>query len=487
MTSDREMRLPGTDGVICFKGPQRTFLAEVAFVADSNVDGTDRQSILKRCKEGEPIRLVRATEDPNEPQSVAVFRENGEQLGYVEFSRAPWWHLYRGGEITAKIFALGSPEYLRSLNSRHQRNEDIRAQGRVEVGCLLEIGEGSFGKDYLPFWEKNREIENLIRDAQGKEQIDPNQAIQIYRKAIEEIVKLDSISTLAKAWRCARYPINRLSLLLEKAGREEEALQMIEAYEGFNDMPVGIHAGDKDAIKKRKTRLLLKLGGAHEIPAEDVATKPRRKAVSAKKPPPPKITHFYTEVRGITKRNRDGTSRQRIIREELVELLPLKLEREEGNKEDPNATKVLTRDGQQVGYLMKSAANALIRSSKTGCRHAAFVDEILEWEAFEGHTHHGISALIFEISADTSEDELREYVHSSFVHLRASAQSYLLKGLGLQDSAVSTVQPETRNGAQIPIQPAKPQIQCSPPKQARSGCLGVLIFIVAGACVVVLM
>lgn len=59
---------------------------------------------------------------------------------------------------------------------------------------------------------------------------------------------------------------------------------------------------------------------------------------------------FYLQVHGITHRNDDGSSRQRIIREcavgEELELVP-----EPDNPYDSDAIKVCRKTGEQLGYL----------------------------------------------------------------------------------------------------------------------------------------
>ena len=129
--------------MLTIKEPQHTYMAEIVSLMNPNRDGGNRQEILRRCKEGERVRLVLEAKDPNEPDGVAVFRENGEQLGYLEPFRSPtaWWHMYRSGEIAAKILALGSPQYLRSFNRSHQRHTPDE-QEQIEFGCLLQITEG---------------------------------------------------------------------------------------------------------------------------------------------------------------------------------------------------------------------------------------------------------------------------------------------------------------------------------------------------------
>jgi len=432
VTSDFEMQVPRTDVVITMKGPSRAFLAELAFVADSNEDGTNRQEILKRCQKGEPLRLALETQDPNDPRAVAVFRENGERLGYIEEYRSGtcWWHTARGGEMRASIFALGSPEHLRSLNRRHKRDYELYPE-RVEIGCLVTIEEGGFRKGYEPYAEKSRAIENLIRLAGLREKFDPGWSIGAYLRAIEEIRRLDSIGPIAKAWRMARYPVISLSKLLENLGKLEEALQVIEAYEGYNDLPMGLTKGERESIPLVKHQLLVKLGKAEPISA---------KRAPRKNKPPEKVMHYCSEIRGVVSKNKDGTKRQEII-EGLAPFSRLNLESEENTKEHGYTTKVATLGGEQIGYLMKSTASAYERGKKKGNRYEAFVDEILEWKAYEGRMNHGVSALLIEVTPKASDDDIREYIRKNFARRGQRAEILLLKTFGLEPPAPPAAQP----------------------------------------------
>jgi hypothetical protein len=77
---------------------------------------------------------------------------------------------------------------------------------------------------------------------------------------------------------------------------------------------------------------------------------------------------FHTKIRGVTFRNEDRKSRQRLIArcrvgEKLV------LEREPDNCRDPNAIKVLRMSGEQLGYIPAHvAANGLAKDLDCGMR-----------------------------------------------------------------------------------------------------------------------
>lgn len=70
----------------------------------------------------------------------------------------------------------------------------------------------------------------------------------------------------------------------------------------------------------------------------------------------PSVFLYDSKVVGVSKRNDDGSSRQEIIKEQVVEDDPLALQAEPENKYDVNAVKVLSKFGKQIGYLNKELA-----------------------------------------------------------------------------------------------------------------------------------
>ena len=70
----------------------------------------------------------------------------------------------------------------------------------------------------------------------------------------------------------------------------------------------------------------------------------------------PSVFVYETKVVGVSKENEDGTLRQDFIRNEVSEDDKLQLEAEPANSFDPNAIKVLSKNGNQIGYLNKEMA-----------------------------------------------------------------------------------------------------------------------------------
>lgn len=73
----------------------------------------------------------------------------------------------------------------------------------------------------------------------------------------------------------------------------------------------------------------------------------------------PSVFVYETKVVGVSKDNTDGTSRQDIIRREVKEDDKLRLMAEPDNPYDPNAVKILSKYGNQIGYLNKEMAETI--------------------------------------------------------------------------------------------------------------------------------
>lgn len=66
-----------------------------------------------------------------------------------------------------------------------------------------------------------------------------------------------------------------------------------------------------------------------------------------------------TKVVGVSHINKDGSSRQKIIELEVREDDILSLDPEPDNPVDPYAVKVLSKNGNQIGYLKKEVAEQI--------------------------------------------------------------------------------------------------------------------------------
>jgi hypothetical protein len=123
-------------------------------------------------------------------------------------------------------------------------------------------------------------------------------------------------------------------------------------------------------------------------------------------PPPPEITHLFTKVVGVTHRNHDKTSRQRIIRECLVGEAVM-LNHEDDNRFDVNAVGVLRLTGEQIGYLGARLAADVVRRAANGHTFTAYICSLTGGE--EGTPTRGVNLLIMEGEPGVTNERAQAY------------------------------------------------------------------------------
>lgn len=111
------------------------------------------------------------------------------------------------------------------------------------------------GQRLLIGYDQDRRIRALVRYAEDLEKVNRRQAVRTYRDAIERIKKFDARSL---GQRSAKYPINRLSLVLERLKDYRIALDEIRQYEAYDDQR-GLPKQEREAIRKREQRLVRRL------------------------------------------------------------------------------------------------------------------------------------------------------------------------------------------------------------------------------------
>lgn len=213
-----------------------------------NSDGTSRQEIIAKSKPGDPVELRREPDNAYDRWAISVHLIGGGQLGYIPAGDSRLAnHIDRGGSISAHIaYINGGPTFFEKLLGRKGRN----------YGCVIEIEKGSFDWNRVEgFRQLDRDASDLCKFAKQHEKTNPQEAIKFYNKAIHTIQTLDSIGKEAQAWRTTRYPINRLSIILDKNGYYAESLSAIDNYYNSDDA-LGLSEADRDAISKRRIRLI---------------------------------------------------------------------------------------------------------------------------------------------------------------------------------------------------------------------------------------
>jgi len=229
------------------------FATKVVGATYKNPDGINRQQIIKICTAGEKIKLIREPNNPHDLCAIGVFRESGEQIGYLARHVSAYpelaYHMDIGGEISAKVKKIIA-----------ERSGFLGV--KKTYYCIIEITKGS-----VLLFKKENEAKEIIKKAKSIEKNDPEFAINLYQKAMtilgevdrlceknsemDELIKIYGL----KKWRFVEYPINRLTLLLEKLMRFKECLEQIEKYGQIDDR-IGLTKKDKESLDKRKAQII---------------------------------------------------------------------------------------------------------------------------------------------------------------------------------------------------------------------------------------
>ena len=98
----------------------------------------------------------------------------------------------------------------------------------------------------------------------------------------------------------------------------------------------------------------------------------------------PSVQVIETKVVGVSKKNTDGSSRQDIIKDSIVEGSEIRLEPEPDNPHDPDAIKVMTMSSLQIGYLSREVAPTV----KSAIDHDTNVIAKVRWVS--GHEIQGV-------------------------------------------------------------------------------------------------
>lgn len=201
------------------------------------------ESLALQCKVGEVLNLTRESKADNVNYNyVGVVTKSGEHLGDIELSDLRYYGLIfdidHGAKVSAKIKQIFTKNTkIGSINIK----VSIGNVDREEQKTLFSI---------------DRNAKEIITKAKTLEKTNHEAAISLYRKAIGLLNGIDhQCEKHFSTWREQKFPINRLSLVLERERRYQECLEEIEAYGKVVDK-VGLYAGEKEILEKRKERML---------------------------------------------------------------------------------------------------------------------------------------------------------------------------------------------------------------------------------------
>ena len=126
-------------------------------------------------------------------------------------------------------------------------------------GCNIEITKKFLAeRDMEKIRKGEKQIRELLDVAKKHEKVNSEKAIELYREAIAAILGLYSLGGEARWYLGTIYPINRLSLLLEKLKEYESGYNEILRFEECGSYD-NLTETDKNSVIKRKTRLKNKL------------------------------------------------------------------------------------------------------------------------------------------------------------------------------------------------------------------------------------
>jgi hypothetical protein len=228
-----------------FEIPEQCFKTALAGVTKCNADGASHQSIIKELCSGAKVLLFREPDNPHDKCAIVVKTENQLTIGYIPHGDIRLaWHMDSGGGVEAEISAV---------------NKFTSENGDIMLGVSILIKKLSPDWSIVsPIMDRSRQIKVFLEKTRALEDRDPAAAIEKYKKAIQDIEDLDISHKIAPYWRRARHPIGRLSMLLVKSKRLDEALHQIQKYEKYRD-EYGLSAADADSLGKRKINILKKL------------------------------------------------------------------------------------------------------------------------------------------------------------------------------------------------------------------------------------
>jgi len=224
----------------------QSFIVHLRGVTYPNDDGSSRQTAIAKCVIGERLVLRAEPHNPHDRHAVAVFNVSGAQLGYLPSDARDSSTILRGEPIEARVLRIiGGPRWWHRLFGIDR-----------SFGMLVRLTKAEPDwKQFAAHRDKATALDHEVDAALAVEKAGRrDEAISLYAVVLAKIERLNIEDTTSSAHRYRSAPINRLSLLLERAGRKEEALAAIERWQATHD-PIGLGVADAEAVAKRVVRL----------------------------------------------------------------------------------------------------------------------------------------------------------------------------------------------------------------------------------------
>ena len=228
----------------------RSYKVSIKGVSYKNTDGSYRQDYIKNLQIGEKVHLVAEPMHTYDRWAVAVFTTGGQQIGYLPSDARDSSTLLKGEPIVATVkYLTGGVNWFSRFFLR-----------KKYIGVVLLLKKENVDwQRYDKLLSIVKPIDEAIKKALEIEKAGMTQeAIDIYKTIIIDLEILNKHDKYASAHRNYVAPIDRLSLLLEKEKKYEEAKQVIEHFRNEYD-PIRPNKAEQDRINKRYDRMLKKL------------------------------------------------------------------------------------------------------------------------------------------------------------------------------------------------------------------------------------
>ena len=176
--------------------------------------------------------------------SIAVTDKSGVVLGYLDDYFSHYSYLTYDMDHGLKVDA-----YI----------DNIHDNDRVEI--RIHRDEINLDKAKV-FDDKYNQAKELRKKAISLEKMNPEQAVEFYRKCMQSFLDFDSFCRQngIKTWRHHELPIKKIMILQEKLSKYEEALSEIEQYNQLID-EIGLSKSSWETIEKRLRIIKRKLKG----------------------------------------------------------------------------------------------------------------------------------------------------------------------------------------------------------------------------------
>jgi hypothetical protein len=185
-----------------------------------------------------------------------VFNSEGKQLGYLPSDARDASSILRGEKISAKVERrIGGASWW-------QRIFGIKRH----FGLLVRLEKGEIDwKAHNEHREAAALVDAAVSNAVAAEREgrEPDAVVSDYLDALAKVVALNADNPTAAAHRYQQAPVNRLTMLLVKLKRQNEALQAYNHWRSVRD-PVGLSKSDLEALQKRMAKIVPAVGGSSE-------------------------------------------------------------------------------------------------------------------------------------------------------------------------------------------------------------------------------